>query len=249
MSASVTTYGLLGTLASRSWTGYELTQQVRRSLRFVWPTSEGHLYREQRRLVELGWATVEIEPAGGRSRKRYAITSAGREALAQWLSTEPEEPRLQVEGVLRAFYGDSGSVTDLTRSLRHTVAAARAMRSELLSFAEEYLAADGPLVLLEAGEGGPGDRRVVHGRPAFPERLPVVALAVDATARLLEALEAFGVQAADEVEAWPGTADPDLAAATRARLEALVARASGGAGAESVPRHHCLGAGQAQPPK
>ena len=39
-------------------TGYELTQQVRRSLRFVWPSSEGHLYREQKRLLELGWATV-----------------------------------------------------------------------------------------------------------------------------------------------------------------------------------------------
>jgi hypothetical protein len=28
----------------RSWTGYELTRQVHRSLRFIWPTSEGHLY-------------------------------------------------------------------------------------------------------------------------------------------------------------------------------------------------------------
>src|SRR5680860_344461 len=98
-SATPTTYGLLGMLAVRSWTGYELTQQVRRSLRFVWPTSEGHLYREQKRLVDLGWATVEEEPAGQRSRKRYSITADGRDALEQWLATDPEEPHFQVEGL------------------------------------------------------------------------------------------------------------------------------------------------------
>ena len=65
-------------LAVRSWTGYELTRQVRRSLRFIWPTSEGHLYREQKRLVSLGWAVVEQEQAGRRARNRYTITAAGR---------------------------------------------------------------------------------------------------------------------------------------------------------------------------
>lgn len=211
-------------LASRPWTGYELTQQVRRSLRFVWPTSEGHLYREQRRLVELGWATVEVEPAGARSRKRYAITPAGRQALARWLSTEPDEPHFQIEGLLRAFYGDSGRVEDLVRSLRTTVASARAMRFELTGFADEYLAEDGPLELLEAGKGGPEDRRVVNDRPVFPERLPVVALAIDATTRLLEALESFGAQAATEVGTWSETTHPDLAPATRTRLESIVNR-------------------------
>jgi DNA-binding PadR family transcriptional regulator len=65
----------------RSWTGYELTRQVHRSLRFIWPTSEGHLYREQKRLVTLGWAVVERERTGRRARNRYTITPAGREAL------------------------------------------------------------------------------------------------------------------------------------------------------------------------
>ena len=92
------TYGLLGMLAVRSWTGYELTRQVRRSLRFVWPSSEGHLYREQKRLVDLGWATVEEEPAGQRSRKRYTITEADVRRCRQWLATEPEEPHFQIEG-------------------------------------------------------------------------------------------------------------------------------------------------------
>lgn len=225
MSASTTTYGLLGMLASRPWTGYELTQQVRRSLRFVWPTSAGHLYREQRRLVELGWASVEQEPAGRRSRKRYAITPEGREALAGWLATAPDEPHFQVEGVLRAFYGDSGQPEDLVRSLRTTAAAAREMRGELVSFVEEYVSEGGPLEMLEAGTGWPDDRRSFRGRQVFPERLPAVALAVDATTRMLQALEEFGTQAADEVAGWPSCGDPRLAPGTRARLEGVLRRA------------------------
>ena len=126
--------------------------------------------------------------------------------------------------MLRLFYGDSGSVGDLGRSLQSTADSARAMRDELVGFAQEYVAPGGALALLEAGQGGPDDRRDVNGRPAFPERLPVVALAIDATARLLEALEAFGLAAADEVRTWSGPAEPELAAATRARLEALIAR-------------------------
>jgi PadR family transcriptional regulator, regulatory protein AphA len=225
MSASTATYALLGMLASRPWTGYELTQQVRRSLRFVWPTSEGHLYREQRRLVELGWADLQVEPAGARTRKRYAITDDGRRALAAWLATPPQEPHFQVEGVLRAFYADSGTPDDLRAALSDTLVAASEMRSQLVGFAREYLAEGGPLELLEAGEGGPGDRREVGGRPVFPERLPAVALAVDATVRLLEALEGFAAEAVAEVERWPDTGSQALAADTRRRLQALVDRA------------------------
>lgn len=208
-------------LATRPWTGYELTQQVRRSLRFVWPVSEGHLYREQGRLVDLGWATVTEESAGKRSRKRYAITDAGRDALAVWLATTPEEPLLQVEGVLRAFYADHGTVADLEQSLRSTAAGARAMLDDLIAIVEEYLEDGGPLALLESGQGAAGDRREFRGRPMFPERLPVVALAIDATTRLLAELDGYFEAAADEVAEWSATDDPVLAAATRERLEAV----------------------------
>lgn len=212
---SPATYGLLGMLAVRSWTGYELTRQVRRSLRFVWPTSEGHLYREQKRLVTLGWAVVDKEQAGRRERNRYTITPAGREALARWLATPPEEPHLQVEGVLRAFYADLGTPADLRRAMTATADQAGAMLAELRGFAREYLAEGGPMELLEQGAGGAEDRRTFAGRTMYPERLPSVALAVDVTTRLLEEVEHFF-----RTEA---AADGNPAA-TRRRLEAILAR-------------------------
>lgn len=221
-NASPTTYGLLGMLAVRPWTGYELTRQLRRSLRFVWPSSEGHLYREQKRLVELGWATVEREPAGGRKRNRYTITAEGRNALREWLATAPDEPHFEIEGLLRAFYGDQGSVDDLVSSLRATAGSARAMLDELLGIVDEYLAEGGPLWMLEHDVGGPSQERLeYHGRVTFPERLHVVAFVQDAITRLLADLEAFSLEAADEIGAWSSTTDPSRTRDTRRRLEAI----------------------------
>ena len=219
MTSSPATYGLLGMLATRSWTGYELTRQVARSLRFIWPTSEGHLYREQKRLVTLGWAVVEKEPVGRRERNRYTITDAGREALDAWLATAPEEPHLQIEGVLRSFYSEHGSVEDLRRSMTSTSDSARAMLDELRGFAAEYLSPGGPMEMLEQGVGGVDERVDFHGRPMFPERLPSVALALDVTAQILEVVTdyfAAGAAALTQSGLSP--------TATRERLERVVER-------------------------
>jgi len=229
ISTSPATYGLLGLLAVRPWTGYELTQQVRRSLRFVWSVSDGHLYREQKRLVALGWASVQDEPAGRRTRKRYTITPPGRVALARWLETEPEEPHFQIEGVLRIFFGDHGGPGALVAALQHTAEAAMSMLEEMDGFAAEYLQEGGPLSMLEAGMSGPGEeRREFHGRPMYVERLHSVALAIDVTSRLLATLDDFSREAAAEVSGWASTTDPALTPATRRRLEAILERSGRG---------------------
>lgn len=219
---SPTTYGLLGLLAVRSWTGYELTQQLQRSLRYVWSASEGHLYREQTHLVDLGWATVTDEPAGERTRKRYTITRDGREALSEWLATEPGEPHFEIEGVLRLFYGDQGSVSDLTASMESTARSARIMLDEMSTIADDYLAEGGPLSMLEAGLGGPGEERLEYqGRPQYPERLHVIALVIDITTRLLAELDSFFTETAEETSGWVNPTHPDLTTATRQRLETI----------------------------
>ena len=222
VASSPTTYGLLGMLSVRSWTGYELTRQMRRSLRFVWSSSEGHLYREQKRLVELGWAAVGTEPSGSRSRKRYTITPAGEAALQDWLATAPQEPHFEIEGLLRLFFGDRGSVENMATSMEATADAARSMLDEMLGFVDEYLAEGGPLWMLEHDVGGPGGERVEFaGRPMFPERLHVVALVIDATTRLLSDVETFSRATAEELRTWQGTANATNTPATRARLEAI----------------------------
>lgn len=217
-----TTYGLLGMLAVRSWTGYELTQQVRRSLRFVWPTSEGHIYREQKRLVALGWATLDVEADGRRTRNRYTITPAGHSAIKEWLATEPSEPRIEIEGILRVFYADQGTSKDLVNSLSATATSAKEMLNEMLGFVDEYLADGGPLWMLEHSLGGPGqDRLEYNGRVQYPERLHVVARVIDITTQLLTNLVEFAEATAHEAADWSTPTDHALTDSTRQVLEAI----------------------------
>jgi PadR family transcriptional regulator AphA len=79
-SLPTTSYAILGMLALRPWTAYELTQQLRRSLTYCWPKAESVLYDEPKRLVRLGLATAQRQPAGRRTRgpMRSPTRAAGR---------------------------------------------------------------------------------------------------------------------------------------------------------------------------
>jgi DNA-binding PadR family transcriptional regulator len=197
-------YALLGLLALRSWTGYELTGQVRSTMRLVWPSSEAHVYREQRRLVTRGWATVTAEPAGRRTRNRYAITDAGQLALREWLATPPKPPTLEVEGFVRLWLADQGTPGDLVASLRATAAAARASVADAASLAGTYLAGDGQ----------------------FPERAHLNALVGELVTDVLVVIARHCERASAEVAAWETTVGHGLDEVTRARLQHVVDAAS-----------------------
>ncbi len=78
-SLPTTAYAILGLLALREWSAYELTRQLRRSLDWCWPTAESVWYDEPKRLVRLGLATARREQTatGRRARTVYAITGQG----------------------------------------------------------------------------------------------------------------------------------------------------------------------------
>lgn len=203
-SAGTTTYALLSLLAVRPWTGYELTKQARRSLHFVWPSSEAHLYREQRRLVDLGWATIRKEKAGGRTRNSYTITRSGRAALRRWMHTEPSPPTVEMEGALRAFFAEHGTVEDLRRSLDATAAGARATLDDLTGFAREYLASGSE----------------------FSARLHLIALAMEMLTGTFAEIERACLAASDEAAGWDTTVGQpgEMSQATRRRFERIVRR-------------------------
>ncbi|MFV2000421.1 MAG: PadR family transcriptional regulator, partial [Acidimicrobiia bacterium] len=74
---TTSSYAVLALLDLKPWTGYELTHQAQRSLRYAWPKSERLLYSEPKKLVELGFATVHQEDNGKRTRNVYTITEEG----------------------------------------------------------------------------------------------------------------------------------------------------------------------------
>lgn len=142
--ATSTSFAILGLLAVRPWSTYELTQQVQRSLGRMWPRAESRLYEEPKKLVALGWATATKENVGRRPRTVYTITEDGRDALARWLAEPAEGPTIEFEQLLKLSFADHGSRDDALR----TVAAARAWAEHAnegnLAAAREYASGRGP---------------------------------------------------------------------------------------------------------
>ena len=206
-SLPTTAYAILGLLALREWSAYELTQQLRRSLDYCWPTAESVWYGEPKRLVRLGLATARREQSatGRRARTVYAITGQGRQVLAAWLASEPEPPRLQIETILRLLCADQGSTQDLLAAVRSTRRWVLAQVTALLSQGRGYL---------EDQDAAP-----------FPRRLHISALFGLFYVNVFEQMIIWADQAEAEIITWPGTADLGMTPRVRAMLEDLRARA------------------------
>lgn len=102
-----TSYVVLGLLrdAGES-TPYGLKQMVSGSgVGDLWNLQHAQLYAEPERLARAGLLDEEIE-GGGRRRKTYRLTDAGREALDAWLA-EPTSAwtELRDPGLLRLWFG------------------------------------------------------------------------------------------------------------------------------------------------
>ncbi|MFE9843762.1 PadR family transcriptional regulator [Streptomyces goshikiensis] len=105
-----TVWAVLGLLSfPGERTGYELKKWADSSLRFFyWSPAISQIYAELRRLEELGYAaSARSGPEEARSKRRYAITAAGREALAGWAadSAEAGPPVLKHGLLLRIWLG------------------------------------------------------------------------------------------------------------------------------------------------
>ena len=198
---TTTSYAILGLLRLRPWSGYELTQQAKRSLRYAWPKSESHLYAEPKRLVRMGLARVSNVPAGPRrTRQVYRITPAGERALKRWLATAPAPPQMEFEAVLRLLYADAGDKRDILAALDATRRYVQVRYDEGLEILRGYLEGDVP----------------------FPERLHISVLVGTFARDLLWLLLRWSEFARREIERWPRTDGLGMTSRTRQLLRALV---------------------------
>jgi PadR family transcriptional regulator, regulatory protein AphA len=195
-----TSYAVLGLLALRSWTGYELTQQGRRSMAFIWPKAESVIYEEPRRLVALGLARVSKERIGGRSRNRYAITDEGRAALRAWLARPSSAPRIEFEPVLRVAFADQGEIDDVLAS----IATLRDWAAENLAVGHEMFQA------------------YRDGQAPFPERMHINVLGGHLLAQFYSAILRWAELVDKEIRTWDRTDGLGMTDRTRELLHELV---------------------------
>src|SRR3981081_2654238 len=106
---------MLGLLAIRPWSTYELAKQMRRNFHYFWPRAESNLYAEPLRLVSGGWAKALSRPVGRRRRPADSLTANGRRGLQRWLGLPAAASRLEAEPLVKftfAEYSSKESVLD-----------------------------------------------------------------------------------------------------------------------------------------
>jgi len=110
---------ILGMVALGRSTGYEIKQLADRSIRHFWAVSYGQVYPELRRLEAQGLVRRRPEQPGGRARKAYGLTEAGRRALKRWLAEDREHPfEVRSEGMLKLFFSHLEDRAATLRQLR-----------------------------------------------------------------------------------------------------------------------------------
>jgi PadR family transcriptional regulator, regulatory protein AphA len=200
---TATSYAILGLLGVRSWSAYELTKQVRRSLHFCWPRAETRLYQEPKNLLEHGLVKATTTANGRRSRTEYAITAKGRKALRAWLGEPSAPPRLESEALLRLFFAEHGTKEDLLATLAELEEQALALRRQAVEQAAEYLAGTAP----------------------FPERIHILGLVGRFTLDHTALVADWARWARAEVEGWDGVASGEVSPTVRRAFEVAVAEA------------------------
>jgi PadR family transcriptional regulator, regulatory protein AphA len=114
-----TAYVILGMIRLGKTNGYEIKQLVDVSTRRFWAASYGQIYPELKRLEEAGLIEGEDAPAGGRQRRSYRLTKAGKEALHEWLASDDELSfEVRDAGLLRFFFADAMSTGETVALLR-----------------------------------------------------------------------------------------------------------------------------------
>jgi PadR family transcriptional regulator, regulatory protein AphA len=193
---------VLGLLAIRPWSAYELAQQATRSLRYAHPRTESHLYAEAKRLLRLGWAKTHTEHHGRRQRTIYEITEDGRGALHDWFATPPRNPQLDFETLLRLLFADQTDKETLDRWLEQTADSARQLYDE------------GAARLLRP--------YVTDDNVPFPERRHIAALMAAFVADYLRLIERWSEFARDEIRRWPSTDGLGMTDRTREILDTVL---------------------------
>jgi DNA-binding PadR family transcriptional regulator len=132
---NTTDFAILGLLARRPWSAYEMTQYMRNSnVRAVWPRAESRIYESPKKLASLGFASASTEQHGKRSRAIYEITPEGRAALREWLEEEGKGFGIEYEALLKLDLADISDTALQSRLLAQVVAQGNADWQEIEGF-------------------------------------------------------------------------------------------------------------------
>jgi PadR family transcriptional regulator AphA len=176
-----TSYAILGLLAMKRHTTYELAKQMERTYNQWWPRARSKIYEEPKTLVAHGLASASKDRVGKRPRTTYTITSKGRRVLAAWLKIPGEGPSIEFEQLTKIFLADQGKKRDTLATLD---AARRWAADYMIGFADAA-------------------RPYVTGEGPFPERLAPNMVVGRFLLDFYELVHRWAEWASEVVEGWP----------------------------------------------
>ncbi len=146
---NATRYVILGLLSEGPMTGYDIKKLVDIRFRYFWNESYGQIYPELKKLTREGLAepadAPEDEEAGGRTRKYYRITAAGRKAFSDWMEISPENEKQRFEFLLKIYWapvlppGRAGEyVMDFMRRHKQDLDNLRRMENEVMQIVADH---------------------------------------------------------------------------------------------------------------
>jgi PadR family transcriptional regulator AphA len=136
MELSATGKVILGMLAARPRSGYEIKQLVDQSARFFWAASYGQIYPELKKLEEAGLIAGNDSSQGARQRTTFRLTPEGKRAAREWISRPSEVLETRDEGLLKLFFAGSIEPKRAAEIARERAAASRAKAVALHAIAE-----------------------------------------------------------------------------------------------------------------
>jgi PadR family transcriptional regulator, regulatory protein AphA len=144
-----TSYIVLGLIErSDEATPYELKRLVAAGIGNLWSLQHAQLYTEPERLTRAGYL-AETRERGGRRRKRYKLTAAGREALRAWVSEPTDElPELRDVALLKLFFDADAQPLAEAQLAAHRE---KLREYEQLAHQADEDAPPGPFATLQAG--------------------------------------------------------------------------------------------------
>lgn len=127
-------HAVLGLLAEKPASGYDLKRRFERSMRHVWAATQSQVYTELGKLADD--ELIHMSAEGARGRKVYAITQKGRDELMRWIREPARTPIHNVE-LLKTFMLGEVSPDDARVFLLRLVEDARGRSAELHTLRDE----------------------------------------------------------------------------------------------------------------
>lgn len=130
-SENKNTFIILGLLAHKPLTGYEIKLNIDKQLSFFWNAGYGSIYPTLASIENSGYATSSSIVENSRSKIIYTITEKGKEHLKEWLERPVKKDELRYETLVKLFF--SSEVGD-AEALKHIIRFEENVRAKLAIF-------------------------------------------------------------------------------------------------------------------